>query len=347
MISITRNAQSMTRSNDTLTKSIITTPDYKKMMMTKGSIDSMDKSVISTDTSIGGYDLHTIQQKPNGQKSKFSTTESESTPVKKGSPQYVTKLPQSPHFDPNPYNKGFELSYRNEGFRDNSTFPTRNNSYGTNINDDTPIVHQTDAEDSGSDYYGNSSTLPIRTRDNLSFLTELKQHLPPEYEQLNSAHSSFMPSGASSNPPYDNSPSSIKSYASDRQNITAIAAAASEPLKQSLPRKEQASQPEIRKINEYAQPTTKFPPEPDPRRPASYYTAMRDARDSQTVAQMILPPPVVSSRPKTLYQSSAVYDRPVNMRSKSEALLEEPSEALAPQLKSDSRSYSQPMETAM
>lgn len=330
----------MARSNDTLTKSIITTPDYKKMM-TKGSIDSMDKSVISTDTSIGGFDSHTIQQKPNGQKSKFSTTESESTPVKKGSPvQYVSKLPQSPHFDPNPYNEGFELSYRNEGFRDNSTFPTRNNSYGTNINDDTPIVHQTDAEDSGSDYYGNSSTLPIRTRDNLSFLTELKQHLPPEYEQLNSAHSSFMPSGTSLNPTYDNSPSSMKSYASDRR-------APSDSLKLSLPPKEQASQPEIRKVNEYAQPTTKFPPDQDPRRPDSYYTAMRDARDSRTVAQMILPPPVASSRPKTLYQSSTVYDRPVNMRSKSEALLEEPSEGLEPQLKSDSRSYSQPMETAM
>lgn len=337
--------QSMTRSNDTLTKSILTTPDYKKMM-TKGSIDSMDKSVISTDTSIGGYDSHTIQQKPNGLKSKFSTTESESTPVKKGSPQYVPKMPQSPHFDPNPYNEGFELSYRNEGFRDNSTFPTRNNSIGTNINDDTPIVHQTDAEDSGSDYYGNSSTLPIRTRDNLSFLTELKQHLPPEYEQLNSAHSSFMPSGASSNPPYDNSPSSIKSYASDRRNVTATSAS-SDPLKLSLPPKDQRSQPEIRKINEYAQPTTKFPPDQDPRRPDSYYTAMRDARDSRSVAQLIQPPPAASSRPKTLYQSSAVYDRPVNMRSKSEALLEEPSEGLDPQLKSDSRSYSQPMETAM
>lgn len=335
----------MTRSNDTLTKSILTTPDYKKMMA-KGSIDSMDKSVISTDTSIGGYDSHTIQQKPNGLKSKFSATESESTPVKRGSPQYVSKMPQSPHFAPNPYNEGFELSYRNEGFRDNSTFPTRNNSIGTNINDDTPIVHQTDAEDSGSDYYGNSSTLPIRTRDNLSFLTELKQHLPPEYEQLNSAHSSFMPSGASSNPPYDYSPSSIKSYAPDGRNVTATSVS-SDPLKLSLPPKDQRSQPEIRKINEYAQPTTQFPPDQDPRRPDSYYTAMRDARDSRSVAQMIQPPPAASSRPKTVYHSSGVYDRPVNMRSKSEALLEEPSEGLDPQLKSDSRSYSQPMETAM
>ncbi|GBP08366.1 Protein bark beetle, partial [Eumeta japonica] len=66
----------------------------------------------------------------------------------------------------------FELSYRNEGFRDNSTYSgTRNNSISTSIAEDTPIIHQTDMEETGSDYYGNASTLPIRhdPNENLAF----------------------------------------------------------------------------------------------------------------------------------------------------------------------------------
>lgn len=333
----------MTRSNDTLTKSIVTTPDYKKMT-SKGSIDSMDKSVISTDTSLGGYDSQTISQKPSGvgytHKNKFDSIES--SPVKR-SPQYAPKLPQSPHFDPEPY--AFELAYRNEGFRDNSTLPTRNNSIGTTLNDDSPIVHHTDFDDSGSEYYGKSSTLPIRTQDNLSFLTELKQHLPPEYEQLNSGHSSFMPSTSSSNPGDEQSPGSSSSRRTARS---------SPEQKSSLPSKERdSSQTEKRKVNDYAQPL-RLTSTHDPRRPDSYYTAMRDARDSRSAAQL-LHSPVASGRPKTLYQSAGTYDRPVNLRSKSEALLESnfdeiPEDTVLgkqPQLTSDSRSYSQPMETAM
>lgn len=303
-------------------------------MMSKGSVDSIDKSIISSDTSLGCYEPQAIQHKSNGHKSKLNQFDSDSSPEKK-SPQYVqkAKMPPSPHYDP--YH-GFELAYRNEGFRDNSTFPTRNNSYGTSMNDDTPIVHQIEPEDSGSDYYGNSSTLPIRARgDNLSFLTELKQHLP-EYEQLNSGHSSFLAS--TTNPPYDQSPTSVHSFGSNKRIGD---------KKLSLPSKD--SQSEIRRTNEYAQPT-KFP-EIDGRRPDSYYTAMRNARDSKTVKPMTTPPPLIpSSRPKTVYESSA-YDRPVNIRSKSEALLEanfdDAADVLEPQLTSDSRSYSQPMETAM
>lgn len=321
----------MNRSTDTLTKSIMTTPDYKKMA-TKGSIDSMDKSVISTDTSLGGYDNQTNpSQKINGLKSKLN--EVEQSPSGRRGNTYVQKMPQSPHFDSEPYN-AFELSYRNEGFRDNSTMATRNNSLGTNLNDDAPIIHQTDAEDSGSDYYGRSSTLPIRAQDNLSFLSELKQQLP-EYDHVNSGHSSFIPSNSSSNPnAYDQSPTSFNSFAA----------------------KESESP---RKVHDYAQPL-RLNAAQDKRRPDSYYTAMRDARDSRTVAQLVQPSSV-SGRPRTLYQSSAIYDRPVNLRSKSEALLEsnfdEEMESVkkkvvtgdgqSTQLTSDNRSYSQPMETAM
>lgn len=328
----------MTRSTDTLTKSIIT--DYKKMA-TKGSIDSMDKSVISTDTSLGGYDSQTISQKPNINSHRSKNDSIESTPTKRIQ-QYAPKIPQSPHFDPDPY--AFELSYRNEGFRDNSRLPTRNNSYGTNLNDDSPIVHQPDLEDSGSDYYGRSSTLPIRTQDNLSFLTELKEHLPPEYEQLNSGHSSFIPSTGSIHADGDRSPGSSNLFSNDKHIAS----------KTSLPSKEKdVSQMDKRKVNDYAQPLRLTSPT-NPVRPDSYYTAMRDARDSRGFAQKT-PYPLPSSRPKTLYQSS-VYDRPVNLRSKSEALLEsnfddsgkEEQANLQPQqLTSDSRSYSQPMETAM
>lgn len=327
----------MNRSTDTLTKSIIT--DYKKMA-TKGSIDSMDKSVISSDTSLGGYDSQSISQKPNGHSQKSKSDSVESTPSKRSN-QYAQKIPQSPHFGPEPYT--FELSYRNEGFRDNSRLPTRNNSCGTNLNDDSPIVHQPDAEDSGSDYYGRSSTLPIRTQDNLSFLTDLKEHLPPEYEQLNSGHSSFIPSTGSSNAEGDRSPTSSHLFGNERHTAS----------KASLPSKErEVSQSEKRKVNDYAQPLRLAPTTPS--RPDSYYTAMRDARDSRGFPQKSHHP-ATSSRPKTLYQSSGGYDRPVNLRSKSEALLEsnfdtvkdEEDPLAQSQLTSDSRSYSQPMETAM
>lgn len=338
--------QSMTRSNDTLTKSIITAPDYKKMM-SKGSIDSMDKSVISSNTSLGGYEPQHIQHKLGISKSKYSPTDSDSTPIKKAA-IYDQKISNTPSYDP--YGNGFELSYRNEGFRDNSSFNTRNNSYGTNINDDTPIVHHTDIDDSVSDFYGKSSTLPIRARgDNLSFLTELKSQLP-EYEQLNSAHSSFLANTTTAtNPTYDQSPGSFQSFGGEKKSSNGTVSTTTSHS----PKSDHQIGTDVRKpVRDYAQPIRLH--EPDiTRRPDSYYTAMRNARDSQTVTQNPNPQPNGNARrPKAVYQSATVYDRPVlNLRSKSEALLEAnfdaENTAIQPQLTSDNRSFSQPMETAM
>lgn len=326
----------MTRSTDTLTKSMITTPDYKKMT-SKGSIDSMDKSVISSNTSLGGYEAQSIQQKPMPQKSKYSPTNSDTTVMKK-SPTYDQKVANTPQYDP--YGNVFELAYRNEGFRDNSTFNTRNNSYGTNINDDTPIVHHTEMDDAASDFYGKSSTLPIRPRnDNLLFLTELKNQLP-EYEQLNnSGHSSFLATQA--NQSNDQSPNSLDSFTVIDKKSASNKSNSSKPNDFNI-------QTGIRKPGEYAQPIRLI--DHDTRRPSSYYTAMQNSRDSKNINQ--LPTGMSTKRPKAVYESSAVYDRPIiNLRSKSEALLEanfdETANVLEPQMKSDSKSYSQPMETAM
>lgn len=318
----------MTRSTDTLTKSIITTtPDYKKMT-SKGSIDSMDKSVISSNPSLGGGYDNQMQQRYVTQKSqKYSPTNSDSTTMTKKGSAYDQKLSNAPSYDP--YGQDFELSFRNEGFRDNSTFNTRNNSYGTNINDDTPIVHHTDMDDSVSDYYGKSSTLPIhaqRNNDNLSFLSELKNQLP-EYEQLNSAHSSFLA--------HEQAPSSLQSFSQEKKSSASHSPKSDKPDTKSKP-------------SEYAQPTIRLI-DHDNRRPTSYYTAMQNARDSKNIQQISSP----SRRPKAVYQSAAtVYDKPViNFRSKSEALLEanfdESAAKIDPHMKSDNKSYSQPMETAM
>lgn len=173
-----------------------------------------------------------------------------------------------------------------------------------------------DPDEAGSDYYGNSSTLPLRHRDeNLSFLSELKTRLP-DYEPLprqSPSHSSFLPSPPS--PP--------------TQSQKTFAPAASDGY----------HQPQIRR------PDFSVPP-PEIKRPESYYTAMRTARDSQ-----IPPQALPTSRPRTVYEPSGDERVPSKTysRSKSEALLETnfDEESTSPTLKPDNRSYSQPLETAM
>lgn len=345
--------QNVSRSTDTLTKSTVT--DYKKMM-SNGSIDSMDKSALSSETS---YDIYEGQQRPPNsvpgyndilnQKYNEYSQQPKAT-IKRPSPPETTKVYGLPEYNP----AAFELSYRNEGFRDNSTYGggiTRNNSISTYINEDTPIIHQIDPEDGdgASDYYGNSSTLPMRAKgDNLSFLSELTHKLP-EYEKLpqhKPEHSSFLPTPP--DPPYD------------KTNKRS-------PIVQPQSHMHEYEKPEVRRPNEYNEPQI------DVRRPDSYYTAMKTARHSNfiggagpsngggrraqrnaaaAVPQPTLPPShsPPSSRPKTVYEASGD-DRPAYPRSKSEALLETNFDEDMPTsnnpLTSDSRSYSQPLETAM
>lgn len=257
-------------------------------MISNGSIDSMDKSVLSSETSYDIYEAHQ-QQYGNG-KSAYADPKFPESPRKTPAEPKVYGLPD---YSP----QGFELSFKNEGFRDNSTYTgTRNNSVGTYINEDTPIIHQIDPEDSNSDYYGNSSTLPMRVKtDNLSFLTELKHKLP-DYEKLpkqKPVQSSFLPTPPES--PYTRG-SSANTSQYDKQ------------VHSPSPKKpiHEYQKPEVRRPNAFASPP------PDIRRPDSYYTAMRTAPESK-------PPPPPLNRPKTVYEASD--DRRAYPRSKSEAIL--------------------------
>ncbi|XP_034471844.1 protein bark beetle [Drosophila innubila] len=348
-------------SNGTLSKS----QDYKQMVA-NGSIDSMDKSVLSSEAgSFEGY-----QQKPhyneyvNQNSLRPATAQDPQQPhkvatISKGSAHRARAAAAAAALEPD----AFELSYRNEGFRDNSTYGggTRANSISTSMAEDTPIIHQTDAEaeEIGSDYYGNASTLPLRTetgsssavggagggrrgQPGLAFLNELKQNLP-EYQR--SSHSSFMPQRSSGDSlPFD-------------QKLDQFNYSTESSLYRPAPAVPQ-------------QPTP-----PDMRRPDSYYTAVRSSkaptshyRTPRPLAQPPAAPTTHTPRPKTVYQTASQDPSPTSStsqampsplasanpyhRSKSEALLETDFDSetgdggLVP-LHANGRSHSQPLETAM
>ncbi|KAK9870170.1 hypothetical protein WA026_006260 [Henosepilachna vigintioctopunctata] len=187
--------QMSTRSTDTLTKG----SDYRKVI-SNGSIDSMEKSAYNSspedNRSIETYDSPT----PNPSAFAYNPT---------------IEYHKSPSRFENQYAKpvSFELGYKNDGFRDTSTFASTSNFQsvhpssvdGSSMNDDeTPIMQ---ARNDGatsyppSDYY-NTDTLPLsgnydkieekpdakqqydpkysRDRPNKQFLTELKQKIPRE-----------------------------------------------------------------------------------------------------------------------------------------------------------------------
>lgn len=302
-------------------------------MTSNGSIDSMDKSVLSTDNSFteyGSQNHYVLGDLSNQQPMHTATIKSPkyAEPNVKRSP---TKVQEPKSYGLPEYNQGFELAYRNEGFRDNSTYSgTRNNSVSTNLNEDTPIIHHIETDDVGSDYYGNSSTLPLRNKnDNLAFLTDLKHRLP-DYETLSNpspTHSSFLPSPP--DPPPGNSSYNRKI---DRMQF-------SPPPPVPTPGKSEYQEPIVRR------PTAVPPPTPPPNvhRPASYLTAVKGPAYSVPTSQ------IAASRPKTVYEAADDNTRNYS-RSKSEALLEtnfDVVESDPPQLTADSRSHSQPLETAM
>ncbi|XP_033235622.1 protein bark beetle isoform X2 [Drosophila pseudoobscura] len=350
-------------SNGTLSKS----QDYKQMVA-NGSIDSMDKSVLSSEAgSFEGY-----EQKPH-----YNEYVNQNALRPAQAPQDHHQQSSSPHkvatiskatghrartaaaaaaLEPS---DAFELSYRNEGFRDNSTYGggTRANSISTSVAEDTPIIHQTDAEgeEVGSDYYGNASTLPLRTdtggsstggvsrgrrgQPGLAFLSELKQNLP-EYQR--SSHSSFMPQRSSGESlPFD-------------QKLDQFNYSTESSLYRPAP-----SVPAAKTAQQQQQ---------DMRRPDSYYTAVRSSKAPtshyRTPRPLAQPPaaPTAQARPKTVYQTASEESSPTTPsplavtnsyhRSKSEALLEtdfdhdDGSGGLQP-LQTNGRSHSQPLETAM
>lgn len=334
--------------------------------MSNDSIDSVDKSVLSSEASFDIYEVQQQEQQGSKLAQDHSNYNGSANPSgyndillpkfneylaqrnnhnKKSVTPSETKAYGLPEYNSQGGSQGFELAFRNEGFRDNSSYNTQNNSVGTNINEDTPIIHQTDPDDTGSDYYGNSSTLPMRAKgEGLSFLSELKNRLP-EYERLpqpNSGHSSFLPSPPP-HPPYDSSASPLSSSNFGKK----VDSLKLSPKSKAIPPPDvhEYQKPEIRRpANAYVKqlPT-------DARRPDSYYTAMRAARDSRTPAAQ--PAPVPTARPRPVYEASGD-ERPTYSRSKSEVLLETnfDDQSGLPQpttLTNDSRSYSQPLETAM
>lgn len=162
-----------TRSTDTLTKG----SDYKKMV-NNGSIDSMEKSTfnssIEDNQSYDVFEAHNLN--PSGYSTYSASTVNNpvheyTNPLPKPTQNYPAK-PQNQYSTPG----SFGLAYKNEGFRDNSTFTSKNNSAfqsraesvqdGAAANEETPIIHSSlDAQDdtyTTSDYY-NTDTLPLHS----------------------------------------------------------------------------------------------------------------------------------------------------------------------------------------
>lgn len=362
-----RRNMNMSRSNDILSSS---GTDYKKME-SNGSFDSMEKATVESDTtSFENYDTYNSRKQPTSPTTTTATVVTHNDPMgakfgagmKPHNSSYgkghlaqiktpkIYSRPAAPTAAE--YQNGVELSFRNEGFRDNSTVysgTTRQNSLSTVVTEGTPIMNESEQDDGqGSDYYGgDTSTMPMTNRrDNLSFLSELKNKLP-EYETLPRpppSQSSFMPS-----------PESVpRPLISDEQHRSSMDSAG-------------YHRPQIRKpiVITYT---------PDEqlvasKRPDSYYTAMKTARDSTMPShnsKVLKPAPALPSqppqRPRTVYESSG--EQPLTTpaqpssppsrsqqysRSKSEAILETnfDDEPIGAPLSEDNRSHSQPLETAM
>ena len=342
-------------------------------MTSNGSIDSMTKSVLSSETDYDMYDKKADSEYASQLKSNMGYHEAVNPKYNGGpSEEYMIQPTTQPNGSPNrtkvyglpEYSSQggssvFELAFRNEGYRDNSTTysnATRNNSISTNLNDDTPIIHQQLDDDLGSDYYGNSSTLPMRSRvdNNLSFLNELKHRLP-EYEPLpkTAGHSSFLPPSPPELPTPEASMVSTSTLPYD-QKVDRMKFTPPEEEKHTY----QLPSIQTRRPNAFVTPLQPI----DVRRPESYMRAVKKyAVPGQEQRESIIPPPrpvmIDNKRPKTLYESSGEQQitppppaRSNYARSKSEALLETSFDDEIPTptiLNADSRSYSQPLETAM
>lgn len=96
-------------------------------MVTNGSIDSMEKSAYSS--SIDDTQSYDVYESHNPNPSSFSfspTIEYHRSPMK-----YENQYAKPTTFD---------LAYKNEGFRDNSTFATNSRAESVQAEDETPIM---------------------------------------------------------------------------------------------------------------------------------------------------------------------------------------------------------------
>ncbi|KAL6268222.1 hypothetical protein P5V15_001333 [Pogonomyrmex californicus] len=147
--------------------------NYKRML-NGGSLDSMDKSQLNSsiedNQSYDVYEAHNPRYSP-------STSDFKSTAQKYGAAQSVD-------------NPVFDLAYRNEGFRNHSTFAARNGAAtvaATAINwPSQPNVQSTSVDESpmvypnneSSSYLNNTSTLPLHSSIALTdSLSELKRDI--------------------------------------------------------------------------------------------------------------------------------------------------------------------------
>ncbi|XP_019892680.2 protein bark beetle isoform X1 [Musca domestica] len=399
--SLRRRNFNMSNSTGTLTKSMA--QDYK--MMGNGSFESIDKSVLSSEASFEPYENH----RPNGgEKSEYNTPQKSQneyvtsirTPGSAGGlmgpPRVATigsasrargrataaALAAAAAQQKTPQND-FELSYRNEGFRDNSTYSgTRNNSISTSIAEDTPIIHQTDAEETGSDYYGNASTLPLRydPNENLAFLSELKRNIPEDQrssQMSDKPPSTFLPPTVAAvhqhrqRPPKTPSPPTNQTVSSNNSTTGSLT------YEQKIDNMNFSSLAELRSNNTSQVSATAAPA--DIRRPDSYMVAVGANRFSRPASSiggggigggsspkydtptLSMASQLASRRPKTVYENSdstaasstlphghhqdAV---PAYHRSRSEALLETDLDMdNSPPMDANGRCHSQPLETSM
>lgn len=146
--------------------------NYKRMV-NGGSLDSMDKSQLNSsiedNQSYDVYEAHNPRYSP-------STSDFKSTAQKYGAAQSVD-------------NPVFDLAYRNEGFRNHSTFAARNGTTATaaatsnwpsqpNVQptvDESPTVYP---NNESSSYFNNTSTLPLHSSLALTdSMSELKRDI--------------------------------------------------------------------------------------------------------------------------------------------------------------------------
>ncbi|XP_034245120.1 protein bark beetle isoform X3 [Thrips palmi] len=143
-------AHNSQRSSPTLTKG----SDYKKM---NGSLDSMDKSQFNS--SVEDTQSFDIYETHNPQAAAMSSIPLLQTTDARGGYAYQTPSDFRPTGEV--VNPAFDLSFRNEGFRDNSTFASRDNSLWQSTAGSELGGGQSPSE--GADYLTNASTLPLNT----------------------------------------------------------------------------------------------------------------------------------------------------------------------------------------
>lgn len=168
-------------------------------MQNGSSLDSMDKSQLNSsiedNQSYDVYEAHNLRYSP-------STSDFKNTAHKHGAAQTVD-------------NPVFDLAYRNEGFRNHSTFtardtaaavasnwPSQPNVQSTSIDESPTTV---DLNNESSSYFNNTSTLPLHSSLVLTdSMSELKRNIeastaydPVEYDSRRAYMATLTPSQAS------------------------------------------------------------------------------------------------------------------------------------------------------